>query len=153
MAPAAMADVGEIAVEDRAIDDGRAHALGVDDDGRAVGGDEARGIGGADNRATRQAELVEGVEAEDARAVDRRADDVVLFEHADASTCGGKLARGDESCRAAADDDDVTIDSVFAVAAIGRQYLRPLDSHVPRKLIQNDSRIKRRSSDIDCRRT
>ena len=41
----------------------------------------------------------------------------------------------------------------LAVAAIARQYLRPLDSHVPSTLIQNESRIKRRSSHNDCRRT
>ena len=75
---------GEIAIEDRAIDDRRANALGVDDDRGAVGRDEARGIRGADDGPPREAELVERVEAEDAGAVHGRADDVVLLEHADA---------------------------------------------------------------------
>ena len=75
---------GEIAVEDRAIDDRRADALGVDHDRGAVGGDEARGMRRADDGAAREAELVERVEAEDAGAVHGRADDVVFFEHADA---------------------------------------------------------------------
>ena len=144
---------GEIAIEERAVDDRRAHAAALDHDRRAVGRDEAGPIRRADNRAPRQIQLVEGVEAEDARAVHGRADEVVFFEDADREASRGELARRDESRRAAANHHHITIGTVLAVAAIGRQYLRPRDSHVPSKLIQNESRIKRRSSHIDCRRT
>ena len=82
--------------------------------------------------------------------MDRRADDVVLLEHAHGLSRRGELARGDEPRRPATDDDHVTINRPCSIAAIGHQVLRPRDSHVPRKLIQNDSRIKRQSSDIDC---
>ena len=144
---------GEIAIEERAVDDCRADAAALDHDRGAVGRNEAGAIRRADNRSTREVQLVEGVEAEDARAVHRRADEVVFFEDADRETSRGELARRDESRRAAANHHHVTIGTVLAVAAIGRQYLRPLDSHVPSTLIQNESRIKRRSSHIDCRRT
>ena len=50
---------------------------------------------------------------------------------------GRQISRGKEASRAAADDDHV--------APLRRQYLRPLYSHVPRKLIQKDIRIKRTS--------
>ncbi len=144
---------GELAIEERAVDDRRADAPALDDDRRAVGRDEARPIRRADNRAPRKVQLVEGVEAEDAGAVHRRADEVVFFEDADREASRGQLARRDESRRTAANHHHVTIGRLFAVAAIARQYLRPLDSHVPSTLIQNESRIKRRSSAIDCRRT
>ena len=143
---------GELAIEERAIDDCGADPLRIDHDRAAVGRDETRGIGRANNRATREAELFEGIEAEHARAMDRRADDVVLFEDADANTGGRQLARGNESRRPGTDDDHITIGPGRSIVAIG-QYLRPRDSHVPRKLIQNESRIKRRSSHIDCCRT
>ena len=67
----------------RAIDDRRAHAIGVDDDRAAVGRDEPRGVRGVDDGVARKVELVERVEAEDAGAVDGHADAVVLFEDDD----------------------------------------------------------------------
>ena len=88
---------GEVAVEDPAIDDGRTNALGIDDDRGAVGRDESRRVRGADNRSARKAELVEGVEAEHARAVNGRADEVVFLEDADVEAGRGQLARRDES--------------------------------------------------------
>ena len=104
VAPAATADVGEVAIEDRAIDDRGAHALGVDDDRGAVG-ETKRAASAAPTIARRERlELVERVEAEDARAMHGRADDVVFLEHADAEAGGSELARSDESGRAAADD-------------------------------------------------
>ncbi len=103
---------GEIAVEDRAIDDGGADALGVDHDRGAVWRDEARGIRGSDNRSSRKAELVERVEAEDAGAVHGRADDVVFLEDADAKPSRSQFARSDESGRAAPDHDHIAIDPV-----------------------------------------
>ena len=70
---------------------------------------------------------------------------IVFLDDDDAEACGRKIARRQKTRGAAADDDDVPTD--------GHQYLRPLDSHLPRKLIQNDNRIKRISSQNDCCRT
>ena len=76
-----------------------------------------------------------------ARAVHRHADLIVLFKDRRAEAGRREIARGQEASRPTADDDHVT--------PARHQYLRPLDSHVPRKLIQNDRRIKRTSSQSD----
>ena len=101
--------VREIAIEQFAIDDRRAYTRIVDHERRTVGGDEARGLRHADNRSARETELVEGIEAEHARAVNRRPDPIVLFEHDHAMAACGETTRGQESRGAGADYDDVTI--------------------------------------------
>ena len=84
MAPAAMADAASSRSKTRAIDDRRADALALDDDRRAVGSRRSAPRSAAPTIERRERfELVEGVEAEDAGAVHRRADEVVLFEDED----------------------------------------------------------------------
>ena len=96
---------------------------------------------GVEDRVARQIELVERIQPEHARAMHRHADRLVLLDDNRAESGRSEIARGEKPGGAAADNDNVT--------PAGRQYLRPLDSHVPRKLIQNDRRIKRISSPND----
>ena len=103
------------------------------------------GMDGVEHGLAWQIELVERVQPQHARAVHWHTDLIVLLDDDDAEPCGRKIARRQKTRGAAADDDDVPTD--------GHQYLRPLDSHLPRKLIQNDNRIKRISSQNDCCRT
>ncbi len=136
--------VGQLAIEHDAIDHRRAHAIGGHDDVAAVRRDESGGVRRGEYGRARQRQFVERVQPEHASAVDGRSDAIVLFEHAHAKTAAGKVTRGDQSGGTATNHHHVAIDR--------GQYLRPLDSHVPSKLIQNESRINRRSSHIDCRR-
>src|SRR5512145_1232261 len=90
----------KIAVEPRAIDDRGTNAVGADHHAAAVGRDEAGGVRRADDGGSGKIELGEGIEAEDARAVDGRADDLVLLEDDGADGPRGELARGEQPGRA-----------------------------------------------------
>src|SRR6188508_1891346 len=96
------------------------------------------------NGVTRKVELVECVHPEDAGAMDRHANRLMLFDDEGAVAEGREIARRKKTSGTGADNDDV--------APPRRQYLRSLDSHVPRKLIQNERRIKRISRVNDRRR-
>ena len=131
-------------IELAAIDDCRPHALVIDQDRRTVGGNESCGMRGVQNRLARKIEFIERVHAEYTRAVHGNANRVVLLDNQRTEPESGEIARGEETCWTAADNYDV--------APPRRQYLRSLDSHVPRKLIQNERRIKRISSANERRR-
>src|SRR5947207_12832803 len=92
-------------------------------------------MSGVQSSVTRKIELIECVDAKYARAVHRNADRVVLLDDERAEPGRREIARGKKTCGTAADNDDI--------APPTRQYLRSLDSHVPRKLIQKERRIKR----------
>ena len=94
---------------------------------------------------TRKIELVKSIGAEHAGAVHGHTDGVVLLEDQRAKSGRRQISGRQKTRGAGAHHNDVP--------AIGSQYLRPLDSHVPRKLIQKDRRIKRISSQNDCCRT
>ena len=101
------ARVGQRLIEHDAIDDGRADARGVDEDRAAVGGDESRGVRGGEDGVPGKVDLVERVDAEEARAVNGDADLVVLLQDHDVVSAGGKGARRHEPGRSGADNDYV----------------------------------------------
>ena len=137
--------VGQHLIEDAAIDDRCAHTLRVHEDRIAVGRNEARRLRRGENRMARQVEFVERFGAEKARAVHRDADGRVFFEHDDVVPGGGEIACGDEACGTGANDRNIAHRWI--------QYFLPRASHVPWKLIQNDRRIKRTSSNHERRLT
>jgi hypothetical protein len=69
----------------------------------------------------------------------------MFFEENDGMPRGRKTTGRNEAGRASADHD--------GVPALGRQNFRSLFSHVPRRVIQNDSATNRISSPNDRRLT
>ena len=80
--------------------------------------------------------------------MNRLADGVVLFEHQHRSSLGRQRTRRAQTARTGADDDHVEQSSL----ALGQNF-RSRCSHVPRRLIQNESTINRRSSQNERRLT
>ena len=77
--------------------------------------------------------------------MDGNADRVVLFEHDHVVAAGGEAGCRHQPCGAGTDDDDVA-----CVRGMAAQNFRPLDSHVPSKVIQKERIINRTLSHSDA---
>ncbi len=97
------------------------------------------------NRRPRQPQFVERIEAEQPGTVNRIPDDRMFLQEDDGVPLGRQAACRYETGRPSPDHHDVP--------ALPRQNFRSLSSHVPRRVIQNESATNRISRPNDRRLT
>jgi hypothetical protein len=97
----------ERVVERRAIDDGGQDTIGVDHDRRAVVVSKGCRSRDGQDRLAGKVELVERLVAEDAGAVDRTSDVIMLLEDGDVMPGASEIGRSDETGGPGTHHDDV----------------------------------------------
>jgi hypothetical protein len=139
--------VRQSAIEGGAIDHDRLHRPGRVLDGEARWGVEPDGGELVEDVPGVEAELLECVLRQDTGAMDRLADVGVLLEESDVAAGAREIPGRVEPGRTAAHDDHVARAQAFTT----HQNFRPLFSHLPRAVIQNERTISFTSSARDCR--
>ncbi len=106
--------------------------------------DEAHGPEHVDDGGPVEPEVVEDLEADDARADDAGPGAGLLLEDPHVEPGRGQAGRDAQAARPGPDDDDVR--------SVHVQTLGSLDSHLPRNVIQNDRAMSSRSTQKLMRR-